>query len=61
VTLYRGLPYDLGAELYTEEYATAVPARSLPAGQRERVLDHQLRGKGDATDLVTQIEERRLR
>ena len=60
VTLYKGVPYDVpfGLELYSEEYATAVPARiaSRPQ-QRQRVLDHQLRGKGDATDLVTQIEE----
>ncbi|MBA2505508.1 MAG: hypothetical protein H0V29_06125, partial [Thermoleophilaceae bacterium] len=63
VTLYRGLPYDgpFGIEFYSEELATAIPARTLQAAQRERVLDHQLRGKGDATDLVTQIEERRLR
>jgi PPM family protein phosphatase len=58
VTLYRGLPYDLplGIELYDEEYVSTVPASSLPARQRNRVLDHQLRGRGDAVDLVRQLE-----
>jgi protein phosphatase len=62
VTLYNGVPYDLplGIELYDEEYVSPIPARSLPARNRERILDHQLRSKGDATDLVRQIERGRI-
>jgi len=58
VTVYNGVPYDLplGIELYSEEYVSPVPARTLPGRQRQRILDHQLRSKGDATDLVRQIE-----
>ena len=58
VTVYNGVPYDLplGIELYSEEYVSPVPARTLPERQRGRILDHQLRSKGDATDLVRQIE-----
>ena len=62
VTVYNGVPYDLplGIELYSEEYVSPVPARTLPERQRDRILDHQLRSKGDATDLVTQIERGNL-
>jgi protein phosphatase len=62
VTLYNGVPYDLplGVKLYKEKYVSAVPARTLPARLRNRILDHQLRSKGDATDLVRQIERGRL-
>ena len=58
VTIYNGVPYDLplGIELYSEEYVSPVPARTLPGRQRQRILDHQLRSKGDAADLVRQIE-----
>ena len=58
VTVYNGVPYDLplGIELYSEEYVSPVPARTLPERNRSRILDHQLRSKGDATDLVRQIE-----
>jgi serine/threonine protein phosphatase PrpC len=62
VALYRGLPYELplGIELWDEEYATGVPARLLPETRRERVLDHRLRGKGDAVDLIKQVERGEL-
>jgi PPM family protein phosphatase len=61
VTLYRGLPYDLplGLELYEEEYVTSVPAQAIqPARQRERAVDQQLRSRGDAVDLVRDLERR---
>ena len=62
VTVYNGVPYDLplGIELYSEEYVSPVPARTLPDRHRSRILDHQLRSKGDATDLVNQIERGKL-
>jgi PPM family protein phosphatase len=58
VTMYRGLPYELplGIDLYDEEYASGVPARSIPATRRERVLDHEWRGRDDASDLVRALE-----
>jgi serine/threonine protein phosphatase PrpC len=58
VTMYRGLPYELplGIDLYSEEYASGVPARTIPAARRERVLSHEWRGRDDATDLVRQLE-----
>ena len=50
VTIYRGLPYELplGIELYEQDYASAVPARAIPAARRDRVLDHEWRGREDA-------------
>jgi serine/threonine protein phosphatase PrpC len=62
VALYRGLPYELpfGLELWEQEYSTGVPARLLPERRRDRVLDHRLRGKGDAVDLIRQVERGEL-
>jgi PPM family protein phosphatase len=58
VTLYRGLPYDLplGVHLYTARYVSGVPALSVPAQRRSRVLDHQLRSRGDAADLIKSLD-----
>ncbi|MEJ7718059.1 MAG: Stp1/IreP family PP2C-type Ser/Thr phosphatase [Thermoleophilaceae bacterium] len=60
ITLYRGLPYDLlfDTRLYTLEYESPVPAAAVPRLQRERILDHELRSRTDATDLVREIERR---
>jgi hypothetical protein len=61
ISLYRGLPYDLplGIELYEEVYESTLPARSIPEPQRGEVLDHSLRSRADAADLVRQLERRR--
>jgi protein phosphatase len=58
VTLYRGVPYSLplGINLYTQQYESSVPAAALPARQRSAVLDHRLRGRGDAVDLLRTLE-----
>ena len=62
VTLYRGVPYELpfGVELYREEHASGVPARAIPERRRQRVLDHEWRGREDAVDLLRTLEEGRL-
>ncbi len=58
VTVYRGLPYELplGVDLYSAEYRSGLPATSIPTARRERVLDHQWRGRSDVEDLVRQLE-----
>lgn len=58
VTLYRGVPYELplGVELYEARYVSGVPAARLPAARRERVLDHQLRSRDDAEDLIRRLD-----
>jgi protein phosphatase len=62
VALYRGLPYELpfGLELYDEVYESTEPARSLPEPQRSNVLDHRLRSRRDAADLVRWAERGRI-
>jgi serine/threonine protein phosphatase PrpC len=58
VTVYRGLPYELplGIDLFSAQYRSGVPARSIPAARRDRVLDHEWRSESDAEDLVRQLE-----
>jgi hypothetical protein len=38
-----------------------VPTASLPAGQRRTVIDHKLRSRDDAQDLVRQMETGQVR
>jgi serine/threonine protein phosphatase PrpC len=61
VTLYRGLPYDLpfGIHLYETRYVSSVPVQALTPTERRRLLDHQLRSKNDAADLVRKLERGR--
>jgi len=58
VTVYRGLPYDLpgGIHLYENYYTSGVPATELPADRRKQILNHKLRSKSDASDLVRKLE-----
>jgi protein phosphatase len=58
VALYRGLPYDLplGVRLYQRKYVSGVPALALDAQRRKRVLDHQLRSRSDAVDLMQALD-----
>ena len=58
VTVYRGLPYELpfGIDLYERWYTSGVPAGVVPQSQRAKLLDHQLRTKRDASDLVSSLE-----
>jgi protein phosphatase len=61
VTLYRGAPYELplGIDLYETEYVSSVPARTLSPTERRRLLDHQLRSREDAADVVRELERGR--
>ncbi len=58
VTLYRGVPYELplGIDLYDTVYVSSTPARALSQRERRRVLDHQLRSRDDAADIVRRLE-----
>jgi protein phosphatase len=61
VTLYRGVPYELplNIDLYETKYVSSVPARTLSPTQRRRLLDHQLRSREDAADIVRELERGR--
>ena len=58
VTVYRGVPVELpgGIHLYESYYTSGVPAAEMPADRRKRILDHRLRSKSDASDLVRKLE-----
>jgi protein phosphatase len=58
VTVYRGLPVELpgGIHLYESYYTSGVPAAEMSADRRKRILDHRLRSKSDASDLVRKLE-----
>jgi len=58
VTIYRGLPYELplSLDLYQRWYTSGVPASVLTPAQKIRLLDHKLRTKRDASDLVASLE-----
>jgi PPM family protein phosphatase len=58
VAVFRGVPYEGpgGARLYTTEYISGVPAAQLPAVRRRSILNHNLRSRQDAADLVRKLE-----
>ena len=63
VTIYRGLPYELplGLKLYESYYDSGVPAAEVPPRRRRKLLDHELRSRSDASDLVRQLETGQLK
>ncbi|MBI5311300.1 MAG: Stp1/IreP family PP2C-type Ser/Thr phosphatase [Actinobacteria bacterium] len=63
VTVYRGLPYEgpVALKLYTKDYVSTMPVESLSEEQRATLLDHTLRTRKDAIDLITQIESGNLK
>jgi PPM family protein phosphatase len=60
VALFRGLPYDLplGINLYSEQQVIPVQEGTLSEERQKTVTDHELRSKGDATSLVTDINQK---
>lgn len=58
VALFRGVPYELplGLDLYAEQYAIGVQASSLSPARKAVIVDHRLRSKDDATDLINDID-----
>jgi serine/threonine protein phosphatase PrpC len=60
VALYRGLPYELpfGLSLYSKQYSIPVQVGTLSEARQSAVTGHELRGEGDATDLVDDIKLR---
>jgi serine/threonine protein phosphatase PrpC len=56
VALYRGLPYELplGINLYTEQFAE-VPIDSIPPERQDSAVNHDLRSKDDAENLLQDL------
>jgi protein phosphatase len=58
IAMYRGLPYELpfGAELYSEIVSSPARVESLPEDRRDEATNHELRSRGDAEDLLRNLE-----
>lgn len=57
VTMYNGLPYELGPiKLYTSDYVSGVSASTLAPARRQALLDHSLRSEGNAAELMRELE-----
>jgi PPM family protein phosphatase len=57
VTLYSGLPYEfLGVPLWEQSYVSGLPASQVPAAQRSRLLNHNLRSQKDSIALIRAAE-----
>lgn len=58
VTIYRGFPYELPANIHLYEtfYVSGVPASAVPADRRASLLNHRLRSQNDARSLVRTLE-----
>jgi len=58
LTLYRGLPYELPLDinLYSEVESAPVQVDSLPSDRRDEAIDHELRSRTDAIDLLEDLE-----
>ena len=58
VTVFRGVPFDLpgGVHLYSTEFVSGVGASTLDPARRRELLDHSLRSRSDAVDLIRRVE-----
>lgn len=59
LALYRGLPYELpfGLELYSEVISSPTLVESLPVDRRDAAIEHELRSRTDAEDLLRNLED----
>jgi PPM family protein phosphatase len=62
VTVYRGVPWELplGLDLYQRNYTSPVTRDLVPDRRRETLLDHSLRSRDDAYELIAELERGRL-
>jgi PPM family protein phosphatase len=58
VTLYRGVPFRLPGDLalYSSRYVSGVSASTLSSQRRETLLDHSLRSRSSAANLLRSLE-----
>ena len=62
IVLFRGLPYELpgGIELYEEIAPSGLTLDALPESRRKPFVDHKLRSREDAEELLAEAEKGRL-
>jgi hypothetical protein len=58
VVVYRGFPYVLpfGIPMYETFYVSGVPASTIPAHYRAKILNHAMRDQTSATGLINDLE-----
>jgi PPM family protein phosphatase len=58
VVVYRGFPYVMpfGVPMYETFYVSGVPASTLPAKYRDKLLNHSIRDQGSAIHVINQLE-----
>ena len=58
VVVYRGFPYvlPLGIPMYETFYVSGVPASTIPAHYRAKILNHAMRDQTSATKLINNLE-----
>nr|MDQ5807757.1 hypothetical protein [Actinomycetota bacterium] len=62
VTVYRGVPWELplGVDLYQTNYTSGVHRDLVPEPRQEALLDHSLRSRDDAYEVVGELERGRI-
>jgi protein phosphatase len=62
VTVYRGVPWELplGLDLYQTNYTSGVHRELVPGRRRGALLDHSLRSRDDAYEVVAELERGRI-
>jgi protein phosphatase len=56
VTVYQGIPYEVGIRLYSPSYVSGLPLSQLPPAQRRTVTDHSWRSRDDALAAARRLE-----
>ena len=56
VTVYQGVPYDIGVPLYSRSYVSGLLITQLPPGGRRTVTEHKWRSRDDALAELRTIE-----
>jgi serine/threonine protein phosphatase PrpC len=56
VTLYDGLPFDFIVPFWETSYTSGLPASEIPASERAKLLNHDLRSQNAAIALIRQAE-----
>lgn len=57
VTVYQGVPYEIGVPLYSESFVSGLQVSELPPARRPAVTDHKWRSRDDALAELRTIEK----
>ena len=60
VTMYSGLPYDVGFPFFEQSYVSGLPASEVPKARLTTLLNHNLRSQKSAIALIRAAERGQL-